>query len=189
MFADLVRAVGGGPALDAGCEPGHVPAYLRELGVDAFDIDLSPTMTDVARRGHPRLRFEVGSTTDLNLADASVAGLLAWWSSPMPQFPGSSRSSGACCVPDGARMLAPGRHPGAGPLPLGFHLGDASRLKTQGNGGHPMKVDVHRRPVLGYARADSRSKPRWWSSIRTEGSPASFSSRTDQLHWTRRFVW
>ncbi|WP_050564794.1 class I SAM-dependent methyltransferase [Salinispora arenicola] len=31
------------------------------------------------------------------------------------------------------------------PLLLGFHVGDESRLKTEGYGGHPMKVYVHRR--------------------------------------------
>ena len=30
-----------------------------ELGIDAFGIDLSPAMIDVARHGHPGLRFEV----------------------------------------------------------------------------------------------------------------------------------
>ncbi|MCZ4609608.1 hypothetical protein O3S80_38745 [Streptomyces sp. Lzd4kr] len=38
------------------------------------------------------------------------------------------------------RVLRPG-----GPLLLGFHVGDGSRLKTQGYGGHPMNVHVHRR--------------------------------------------
>jgi hypothetical protein len=38
-------------------------------------------------------------------------------------------------------VLRPG-----GPLLLGFHAGDGSRLKTEGYGGHPMKVHVHRRP-------------------------------------------
>jgi hypothetical protein len=32
-------------------------------------------MIDVARRDHPGLRFEVGSMTELELADGSVAGL------------------------------------------------------------------------------------------------------------------
>jgi SAM-dependent methyltransferase len=135
LFADLVRATGGGPVADVGCGPGHVTAHLRELGVDAFGIDLSPAMIDVARRDHPDLRFDVGSMTDLALADASVAGLLAWWS--------------LIHVPDDAipavlshfrRVLRPG-----GPLLLGFHVGDESRLKTRGYGGHPMKVHVHRR--------------------------------------------
>ncbi len=38
------------------------------------------------------------------------------------------------------RVLRPG-----GPLMVGFHVGDGSRLKTEGYGGHPMNVHVHRR--------------------------------------------
>jgi SAM-dependent methyltransferase len=134
-FAEQVRTAGGGPVADVGCGPGHVTAYLHGLGVDAFGIDLSPGMVDVARRDHPGLRFQVGSMTELDLADASVAGLLAFWS--------------LIHVPDDAiptvfahfrRALRPG-----GPLLLGFHVGDDSRLKTEGYGGHPMKVHVHRR--------------------------------------------
>ncbi|MFI6662183.1 class I SAM-dependent DNA methyltransferase [Streptomyces sp. NPDC050523] len=146
LFADLVRAAGGGPVADVGCGPGHVTDHLQGLGVEAFGIDLSPGMIDVARRVHPRLRFEVGSMTDLDLADASVAGLLAFWS--------------LIHVPDDAvptvfahfrRALRPG-----GPLLLGFHVGSGSRLKTQGYGGHPMNVHVHRRQpdkVAGWLRA------------------------------------
>lgn len=135
LFADLVHATGAGPVADVGCGPGHVTAYLNGLGVNAFGIDLSPAMIDVARRDHPDLRFEVGSMTDLQLADASVAGVLAFWSlihipdDMAPTVFGHFR-----------RVLRPG-----GPLLLGFHVGDGSRLKTQGYGGHPMKVHVHRR--------------------------------------------
>lgn len=57
-----------------GCGPGRITAYLRELGADAFGIDLSPAMIEIARRDHPSLRFEVGSMTNLDLADASMAG-------------------------------------------------------------------------------------------------------------------
>jgi ubiquinone/menaquinone biosynthesis C-methylase UbiE len=80
VFAESVRGAGPGPVADVGCGPGHVTAHLHGLGVDAFGIDLSPGMIDVARGEYPRLRFEVGSMTDLRLDDASVAGLLAWWS-------------------------------------------------------------------------------------------------------------
>jgi SAM-dependent methyltransferase len=75
LFAGLVGA-GGGPVADVGCGPGHITALLHDLGVDAFGIDLSPAMIDQARRDRPGLRFEVGSMTDLRLADASVGGLL-----------------------------------------------------------------------------------------------------------------
>ena len=135
LFADLVHAGGGGPVADVGCGPGRITAHLHGLGVNAFGIDLSPGMIEVARRDHPGLRFEVGSMTDLDLDDCSVAGLVAWYS--------------LIHVPDDAigpviahfrRVLRPG-----GPLLLGFHVGDGARLKTQGYGGHPMKVHVHRR--------------------------------------------
>ncbi|MGC7098486.1 class I SAM-dependent methyltransferase [Amycolatopsis lurida] len=76
-FAEQVRE---GPVADIGCGPGHVTAHLAGLGVDAFGIDLSPAMIEVARRDHPGLRFEVGSMTELDLAPGSVGGVLAWWS-------------------------------------------------------------------------------------------------------------
>ncbi|AGZ39069.1 class I SAM-dependent methyltransferase [Actinoplanes friuliensis] len=135
LFADLVHAAGGGPVADLGCGPGHVTAHLHNLGVEAFGVDLSPTMVDIARQDHPGLRFEVGSMTDLHLADGSVAALLAFWS--------------LIHIPDDAiptalnhfrRVLRPG-----GPVLIGFHVGNESRLKTEGYGGHPMKVYVHRR--------------------------------------------
>ena len=135
LFADLVQDAGGGPVADVGCGPGHVTAHLHKLGLDAFGIDVSPGMVEVARSDHPELRFEVGSMTDLRLADESTAGLLAFWS--------------LIHVPDDAvpavlagfrRVLRPGA-----PLLIGFHVGEGSRLKTQGYGGHPMKVRVHRR--------------------------------------------
>ncbi|WP_438292766.1 class I SAM-dependent DNA methyltransferase [Streptomyces sp. HUAS TT7] len=135
LFAELVQGTGGGPVADVGCGSGRITARLRDLDVDAFGIDLSPAMVETARREHPGLRFEVGSMTDLDLADASVAGLVAWYS--------------LIHVPDDEvgpvfahfrRVVRTG-----GLVLLGFHVGDESRLKTQGYGGHAMKVHVHRR--------------------------------------------
>ncbi|HEY1823940.1 MAG TPA: class I SAM-dependent methyltransferase [Trebonia sp.] len=134
-FADMVRAQGGGTVADVGCGPGRITAHLRQLGVDAFGIDLSPGMIAVARRDHPGLRFDLGSMTELALADASMAGLVAWYS--LIHVPDDEVSS---VFAHFRRVLRPG-----GPLLLGFHVGDGSRLKTQGYGGHPMKVFVHRR--------------------------------------------
>lgn len=145
VFADGVRAAGGGLVADVGCGPGQVTAHLRGLGVDAFGIDLSPGMVELARRDHPGVRFEVGSMTDLGPAAESVAGVLAWWSlihvpdEEVPVVFGQFR-----------RVLRPG-----GLVQLGFHVGDVSRLKTEGYGGHPMKVHVHRRQpekVAGWLR-------------------------------------
>jgi SAM-dependent methyltransferase len=135
LFADMVRVQGGGTVADVGCGPGRITAQLRQLGVDAFGIDLSPGMIEVARRDHPGLRFDVGSMTGLSLADASMTGLVAWYS--LIHVPDDEIGS---AFAEFQRVLRPG-----GPLLIGFHVGDGSRLKTEGYGGHPMKVYVHRR--------------------------------------------
>lgn len=135
VFAEVVGADGGGLVADVGCGPGHVTAHLDRLGLNIFGIDLSPGMVEVARRDHPGLRFEVGSMTDLDIADGTLAGVVAFWS--------------LIHIPDDAvpvvfqqfrHVLRPG-----GRLLIGFHAGDGVNLKTEGYGGHPMKVHVHRR--------------------------------------------
>ncbi|WP_018787199.1 methyltransferase domain-containing protein [Micromonospora sp. CNB394] len=135
LFAELVRARGTGPVADVGCGPGRITRHLHDLGLSAFGIDLSPVMIDVARRDHPGLRFEVGSMTRLDLTDGQLTGLLAWFSLihvPDDEVP--------AVLAGFHRVLRPG-----GVVLLGFHAGDGSRLKTQGYGGHPMHVHVHRR--------------------------------------------
>lgn len=131
LFAEEVR----GPVADVGCGPGTITALLHGLGVDAFGIDLSPAMIALARRNHPGLRFEVGSMTE-PLPEA-VGGIIAWWSLihvPDDEVPAVFGHFREALRPDGL-------------LQLGFHVGDETRLKTQGYGGHPMRVHVHlRRP-------------------------------------------
>lgn len=135
LFAELVCDAGGGPVADVGCGPGYVTRYLHDLGADAFGIDLSPQMIAIARRDYPDLRFEVGTMTDLHLADHSVAGVLAFWS--------------VIHVPDDAvpgvfgqfrRVLRPG-----GPLLVGFHVGNGTSHTSEGYTGRSINVDTHRR--------------------------------------------
>jgi SAM-dependent methyltransferase len=132
LFAELVRAIGGGPVADIGCGPGHTTVLLRELGADAFGIDLSPAMIEIARREHPDARFEVGSMTNLDLVDDSLAGVLAWWSLihiPDEAVPG--------VLGQFHRVLRPG-----GVLAVGFHVGEM----PTGYDNQPMHADVHHRP-------------------------------------------
>jgi SAM-dependent methyltransferase len=145
LFAELVHDAGGGPVADVGCGPGYVTGYLHDAGVDVFGIDLSPEMIAIARRDYPNLRFEVGTMTDLDLADGSVAGIIAFWS--------------VIHVPDHAmpgvfdqfrRVLRP-----QGLLLVGFHVGDETRHTSVGYTGRPIDVDSHhRRPsrIMGWLR-------------------------------------
>ncbi|WP_405159900.1 class I SAM-dependent methyltransferase [Nocardia sp. NBC_01499] len=80
VFAELVRANGSGAVADIGCGPGRMTAHLHSLGVPTFGIDLSPEMIAIARQQYPELSFEEGSMEQLALGDASVRGLVAWYS-------------------------------------------------------------------------------------------------------------
>jgi ubiquinone/menaquinone biosynthesis C-methylase UbiE len=135
LFAEQVQAAGGGPIADVGCGPGRITAHLHRLGIETFGIDLSPAMVEVARRDHPGLRFEVGSMTDLDLADSSVGGLVAWYS--LIHIPDQDI---AAVLARFRRVLRPG-----GPLLAAFHAGVGSTLLTSGYGGYPMRLRVHRR--------------------------------------------
>jgi SAM-dependent methyltransferase len=107
-FAELARSAL--PVAELGCGPGPVTAHLRDLGLDVFGVDLSPVMIDLARAAHPDLRFEVGSMDALDLADASVGGIVSWYSiihSPPSDIPSY--------FTEFRRVLAPGGH-----LLLGF---------------------------------------------------------------------
>ncbi|MDF5753045.1 class I SAM-dependent methyltransferase [Spongiactinospora sp. TRM90649] len=109
-FADIVRTTGGGPVAEVGCGPGYMTAHLRDLGLDAHGMDLSPTMIDLARAAYPDLRFHVGSMDALDLADGELAGLVSWYSvihTPPQELPSY--------FTEFQRVLAPGGH-----LLLGF---------------------------------------------------------------------
>ncbi|WP_406641468.1 class I SAM-dependent methyltransferase [Amycolatopsis sp. WGS_07] len=132
LFAEQV---GDGPVADLGCGPGQVTAHLNGLGVAAYGVDLSPGMIEVARRDHPGVRFEVGSMTD-PLPAASLAGIVAWQS--VIHLPDDLLPA---VLANFRQALRPG-----GVLQLLFHVGDEVQRKTEGYGGHPMKLLVHRRP-------------------------------------------
>lgn len=104
-FADLVRQAGGGTVADVGCGPGHVTAYLRDRGVDAFGIDLSPRLIATAREAHPGIRFDVGDMGSLDVGNGSLAGVLANYSiihTPPDRL--------AAVLGELSRVLAPGGH-------------------------------------------------------------------------------
>lgn len=69
-----------GAVLDAGCGPGHLTAFLADLGLTVRGVDLVPAFIDSARSNWPDLDFAVGSMSSLDPPDHSLGGILAWYS-------------------------------------------------------------------------------------------------------------
>ena len=139
-FAELLLADGATPGLvaDLGCGPGWFTERLAAKGLDAFGVDLSPGMVEQARQAYPHLRFEVGSMTALDLADASLGGVFAFFSThhtPPAHLPR--------IYAEFHRVLAPG-----GLLMLGGHTGaDEHYRPQQAYGGHPVSYESYLVPA------------------------------------------
>lgn len=130
-----VLAGDSGEVADIGCGPGRITAHLHDLGCTAFGIDLSPAMIALARNAYPCLRFEVGSMTDLNLPDNSLAGIVAWYSIihlPPELLPDVFAAFRRALRPDGVVLLA-------------FQVGDEPRRLTEAFG-TAVDLTFHRLP-------------------------------------------
>ncbi|WP_435154363.1 class I SAM-dependent DNA methyltransferase [Amycolatopsis sacchari] len=130
-FAELVPE---GRVAEIGCGPGRIAAHLASLGLDVFGVDLSPQMVEVARERYPGLRFEVGTMLALDLPDASLDGLVAWYSiihTPPERLPE--------VFAEFARVLKPG-----GYLLLAFQAGDDHRHHIEHAYNHDVSLDAYR---------------------------------------------
>ncbi|GLZ48532.1 methyltransferase [Actinomycetospora sp. NBRC 106375] len=128
-FAELVE----GDVLEAGSGPGSVTAHLHACGVAIRGVDLSPAMVALARRQHPGIAFAVGDMAALDVADASLGGLVAWYSLihvPRPELP--------AVLAEFRRVLRPG-----GRLLLGFQVGDDVSHHDEAFG-HRVSLDFRR---------------------------------------------
>ena len=120
-FAEVVSANGDGQVADLGCGPGHITAYLEELGLAAFGVATSPAMIELARQADPSRRFDVGSMAALTIADGVLGGVLSRWSvihTPPQELP--------VIFAEFHRVLAPGGH-----LLIGFSASDDPSHPTQ----------------------------------------------------------
>jgi SAM-dependent methyltransferase len=97
-----------GTVLDLGCGPGHWSSYLHSLGADVTGVDLVPEFIDYARTNFPGPEFRLGSMTDLDFRDHSVAGILSWYSTihlPPPELDGVLAEFRRLLVPSGRLVI------------------------------------------------------------------------------------
>jgi ubiquinone/menaquinone biosynthesis C-methylase UbiE len=105
---------GKGEVCDLGCGPGHVARHLSDAGATVFGLDLSPGMLEQARKLSPDIPFRQGNMLALDIADATLAGIAAFYAIvniPKESLPAVFREM--------ARVLQP-----CGLLLVAFHLGD-----------------------------------------------------------------
>ncbi|MEV7601173.1 class I SAM-dependent methyltransferase [Kitasatospora sp. NPDC089797] len=134
-FAELVRAAGAGPVADLGCGPGYLTAALAQGGLDAYGLDLSPALVAIARRSHPRLRFDVGSMDALAAGDGTLGGVVSWYSlihTPPEQLPSYLAEFRRVLAPGGYALLAFFESEGAPVAPFDHKVATAYRWPVDG---------------------------------------------------------
>ncbi len=106
-FAKQTR--GRGDVCDMGCGPGHVARYLRDAGLSVFGLDLSPGMLEQARKLNPDIPFREGNMLALDLPDATLAGVAAFYAIvniPRQSLPSVFREIQRVLRSDGLLLLA-----------------------------------------------------------------------------------
>ena len=127
-FGNEVR--GRGDVCDMGCGPGHVARYLKDAGVSVFGLDVSREMLVHARQLNPDIQFHEGNMMALDLPEASLAGISAFYAVVNIQ-----EESLVVVFREMARALKPG-----GLLLLAFHTGD-ERLHEEEIWGRRISMD------------------------------------------------
>jgi SAM-dependent methyltransferase len=69
-----------GPVIDVGCGPGQWTHYLSMHGLDVEGIDPTPEFVEAAQRRYSGDRFRIGQAEHLDVEDASLGGILSWYS-------------------------------------------------------------------------------------------------------------
>jgi ubiquinone/menaquinone biosynthesis C-methylase UbiE len=126
------RVKGKGAICDMGCGPGHIARFLHDAGTNVFGLDLSSRMIEEARRLNPEISFRQGNMLALDLPDASLAGIAAFYAIvnlPRASLPQVFREMARVLKPDGLLLLA-------------FHIGDET-LQPETLWGRPVSMDFY----------------------------------------------
>jgi ubiquinone/menaquinone biosynthesis C-methylase UbiE len=103
------RLEGKGEICDMGCGPGHIARFLRDASANVFGLDLSPGMLEQARRLNPDIAFRQGNMLALDLPDASLAGIAAFYAVvnlPKASLPQVFRELARVLQPNGILLFA-----------------------------------------------------------------------------------
>jgi ubiquinone/menaquinone biosynthesis C-methylase UbiE len=100
---------GRGEVCDMGCGPGQVARYLKDAGASVFGLDLSLGMLQQARKLNSDIDFREGNMMALDLTDASLAGITAFYAIvniPKKSLPAIFREMLRVLQPNGLLLLA-----------------------------------------------------------------------------------
>jgi ubiquinone/menaquinone biosynthesis C-methylase UbiE len=134
LFGESVRAAGLGTNIaDIGCGTGRLEPYLAVQGLSPHGVDLSPEMIRVARRDFPGFSFDVADVRELPFPDASLAGLVCWYSLMFLAPADRPAAFGEL-----ARVVKPG-----GYLVTAFKAGDSTLRRAGRSTGLGIEFDIY----------------------------------------------
>jgi SAM-dependent methyltransferase len=162
VAADLGASVG-----DVGCGTGRLAPYLAAQGLFPHGVDLSPEMVRVARRDYPDFSFDVGDLRHLPFEDASLAGVVCWYS--LLFLPPSDR---AVAFSELARVVKPG-----GYLVTAFKAGDGKLRRGGRSTGLGIEFDAY---WLSPEEMERRVSDAGFETVYWGGRPADEQETTPQ---------
>ena len=129
QFAETVR--GHGKVCEIGCGPGQIARYLKDQEVTMYGIDLSEEMVKRANSLNPDISFQRGDMRDLEISDASLAGIVCFYA-----IIHLKREDVPRALSEMHRVLKPG-----GRLLMSFHGGEGELHRDQWYD-MPVSIDI-----------------------------------------------
>jgi ubiquinone/menaquinone biosynthesis C-methylase UbiE len=134
LFCESVLAADLGTSIaDVGCGTGRLEPYLASRDLSPHGVDLSPEMIRVARRDFPGFRFDVADVRELPFPDASLAGVVCWYSLMF-----LAPSDRPAAFGELARVVKPG-----GYLVTAFKAGDSTLRRAGRSTGLGVEFDIY----------------------------------------------